>query len=329
MQTTLVVGASGQLGFAVVKKLLARSTPVRAMVRNQESAKRLAALGAEPVLADLTDPASLHAACSGISVVIATANAAVPTRASDTFEAVERDGYRSLIDAAKASGVSRLIYTSANVSSRQQFSPLLLYKRRTEEYLVRSGLDHVIFRANIFMDVSFAMMGSMIPVRGAEMATVMRPFPFVARHLKRIEGSIEKKGVVMIPGDGRTRHSFICIDDVACLLSAAASAGTSGVFDAGGPQALSYLDIVALYEKILAIKLQVKRTPAWVFRLLASGLVPFSRAGANLMSLNYVAAIEDSVMASANETAATFGVSLTSAESFLLSHRAAAVTPSR
>jgi uncharacterized protein YbjT (DUF2867 family) len=329
MHATLVVGASGQLGFAVVKKLLARSTPVRAMVRNEESAKRLGALGAEPVLADLTDPASLHAACSGISVVVATANAAVPTRASDTFEAVERDGYRNLINAAKANGVSRLVYTSAGVSGLEQSSPLLLYKRRTEEYLVHSGLDHVIFRANIFMDVSFTMMGSMLPVSGAEMATVLRPFPFVARHLKRIEGSIEKKGVAMIPGDGRTRHSFICIDDVASLLSAAASAGTSGVFDAGGPQALSFLDIVELYEKLLAIKLQVKRTPAWVFRLLSSGLVPFSRAGANLMFLNYMAATEDSVMASANETAATFGVSLTSAESFLLARCAAAVPSSR
>jgi uncharacterized protein YbjT (DUF2867 family) len=326
---TLVVGATGQLGFAVVKKLLGRSTPVRAMVRNDESARRLRAIGAEPVLADLTDPASLRAACTGISVVVATANAAVPTRTSDTFEAVERDGYPNLIDAAKTSGVSRLVYTSVPVSRHEKSSPLLLYKRKIEEYLVNSGLGHVIFRANIFMDVAFTMMGSMIPVRGAEMATVSRPFPFVARHLKRIEGSIEKKGVAMIPGDGRTRHSFICIDDVANLLSAAAFTGNSGIFDAGGPQALSFLDIVGLYEKVLTVKLQVKRTPAWVFRLLATGLVPFSRPGANLMMLNYIAATEDSAMSSAMETAATFGVTLTTAESFLFTRCAATASSSR
>jgi uncharacterized protein YbjT (DUF2867 family) len=324
MHATLVVGATGQLGFAVVKRLLARRIPVRAMVRSDESARRLAALGAEPVLADLTDPASLRTACSGISVVVATANAAVPSRASDTFEAVERDGYRNLIDAAKASGISRLVYTSAPVSRHDQSSAFLRYKRQTEEYLIRSGLDHVIFRAAIFMDISFTMMGSMVPVKGAEMATVLRPFPFVARHLKRIDGSIEKKRVAMIPGDGRTRHSFICIDDVANLLAAAAAGGSSGTFDAGGPQALSFLDIVQIYEKLLGVKLQVKRTPAWVFRLLASGLVPFTRAGANLMFLNYIAASGDSAMASAPATAATFGVSLTTAEAFLRNQCSAA-----
>jgi uncharacterized protein YbjT (DUF2867 family) len=317
MGSTLVVGATGQLGLAVVKKLLANGTPVRAMVRNTESAERLRGVGAEPILADLTDPASLVAACSGVSVVVATANAAIPTKASDTFEAVERDGYRNLIRASLESGVSRFVYTSVPLSKRATCPPLVRYKRETEKAIIESGLNHVIFRAGIFMDVAFTMMGSMLPVRGSDAATVRRPFPFVASHLARIQDSIEKKGVAMIPGDGRTRHSFICVDDLANLLSAAASGGPSGVHEAGGPEALTYLDIVGLYEKILGVKLRVKKTPAWVFRLISLGLGPFSSAGANLMLLNYMSAIDDSVVVSASETAAKLGVRLTTAESFL------------
>lgn len=317
MRNVLVVGATGQLGMAVVKRLLQYPVTVRAMVRNTQSAERLRSLGADPVLADLTDPASLHTACSQVSVIIATANAAVPTATRDTFAAVERDGYRNLVDAAQKAGVSRLVYTSVSRSRKEQSYAFLRYKRETEEQIARSGLDHVIFRAGIFMDVSFAMMGSLIPIRGSEAATILRPFPFVARYLERIRDSIEKKHVARIPGDGKTRHSFICIDDLANLLCAAACGGPSGVFDAGGPQALTFLDIVRIYETLLGIKLRVKQTPGWVFRLIAMTLAPFSPAGANLMLLNSIAATEDSVMASAAETAAAFGVSLTTAESFL------------
>ena len=67
------------------------------------------------------------------------------------------------------------------------------------------------------MDTAFAMMGSDIPLRGAESATVQRPFGFANRHFAKIRDSIEKKRTALIPGDGSKRHSFICVDDVASL----------------------------------------------------------------------------------------------------------------
>jgi len=318
-----VVGATGQLGLAVVKRLLEAGRPVRAMVRNARSAERMRALGAVPVMADLTDPASLNPACAQISVVVATANSAVPSDSRDTFEAVELHGYRNLLQAAMKAGVSRLVYTSAVPSNNGKMLPFLRYKLDTENSIRESGIDHVIFRTGVFMDVSFAMMGSMIPVRGSEGATVLRPFPFVASHLKRVKDSIEKDGVAMIAGDGTTRHSFICIDDLSRLHAAAAGGGPSGAFDAGGPQALTFLDIVGIYEALLNVKLRVKKTPAWIFRLLCLAMRPFNPACSNLMGLNYIAATENSILDPDGKTPAAFGVTLTTAESFLRSRYAA------
>ena len=85
---------------------------VRALIRDAAQAPRFLALGVEPVQGDLTDSASLRRACEGVAVVLCTATAAAPTRSADTFEAVERDGYRSLVEIAAAARVQRFVYTS-------------------------------------------------------------------------------------------------------------------------------------------------------------------------------------------------------------------------
>ena len=63
----LVVGATGALGRPVVQGLRARGVEVRALNRHPEQAANLAALGAEVVAGDLTDPASLARACDGLA----------------------------------------------------------------------------------------------------------------------------------------------------------------------------------------------------------------------------------------------------------------------
>jgi uncharacterized protein YbjT (DUF2867 family) len=324
MDRVLVIGATGQLGRAAIRKLKDRAACIRALVRQPDSAACFQSLGIEPVLGDLTDSSSLARACDGISTVIATANAAIPTRRTDTFEAVERDGYRNLIQAAVAARVRRFVYTSAPLSKYEHLSPLLRFKRETEQALTSSGLDHVIFRADVFMDTAFTMMGSTIPLCGSDGATVLRPFAFANRHFARIKDSIERKHVALVPGDGTSHHTFICVDDVAEFLAAAAHSGPSGSFAIGGPEPLTFLDIVRLYERILGANLKVQHAPARVFRTAALLMRPFSPPAANLMALNYIGAVEDSVADPASAPA--FGVKLTSAETFLRGKHALAAT---
>ncbi len=267
-------------------------------------------------MGDLTDPASLKSAVRGVSRIIATANAAIPTRPSDTFEAVERDGYRNLIEAAIEAKVSRFIHTSVRFPTSIPLSPFFQYKQATEERLRQSGLDHVIFQADAFMDLSFAMLGSSIPLQDSRNATILRPFSFTRNFFHSIEHSVETKYVARVPGNGKARHGFICVADVARALAAATMGGPSGTFELAGPESISFLDIVRLYEKLLNLKLKVSTTPAFLFRLISLVLAPLNPAGSNIMWLNYLAA---STSTSADQgTAAAFGLTLTTAESFLL-----------
>ena len=300
---------------AAVKQLRMQGRAVRALIRKPESAQRFIELGAECAIGDLTQPATLSAACEGVKQVVATANTSVPSRSGDTFEAVERHGYRNLVRAATAAGVERIIYISVPRLRRESSSPFFRLKLETEELIRTSGLDHVIFRADIFMDVAFAMMGSGIPLRGAEAATVLRPFSFSRNHFEKIKDSIEGKQTALIPGDGKVRHAFICVDDVARFIVAAASGGPSGTYTLGGPEALTFLDVVRVFEKVLGVPLRVKKTPAVVFRILSQLLRPFNPAAANIMYINYFGATEETLNDPA--TQAAFQVPLTTAEAFL------------
>ncbi|MFF3768264.1 condensation domain-containing protein [Streptomyces sp. NPDC001922] len=67
--TVLVTGATGGVGAFVVRELVRRGRPVRALAR-PESAHRVSGDGVEVVEGDLTDLDSLRAACSGADAVI-------------------------------------------------------------------------------------------------------------------------------------------------------------------------------------------------------------------------------------------------------------------
>ena len=62
---TLVTGATGFVGSAVARVLLARGHQVRVMVRPTSDRRNLAGLDVEIVIGDLTDPASLACAVAG------------------------------------------------------------------------------------------------------------------------------------------------------------------------------------------------------------------------------------------------------------------------
>src|SRR5262245_34691374 len=177
----LVVGATGQLGAVVVRKLCARGLRVRAMVRRDSSAAHLNALAVEKVEGDLLDSDSLRAACDGVDYVIATANAAVPRKPTDWFQTVDGKGYRDLVDHCVRCGVRQFVYMSVISTPGDSRVPLFRTKRTIERYLETSGMTYTIIRAAAFMDVSFAMMGSDVPIRGAVAPTAERPFWFIQK----------------------------------------------------------------------------------------------------------------------------------------------------
>ena len=120
----LIVGATGQLGTLLVRRLAAKGEKVRAFVRPTSRSEHLKGPNVELAFGDLRDAASLDAACVGADVIIATANTVAPS-SSYSFEEVEAQGYRNLLASAKRAGVRQFIFMSVLVTPGRQGPTLL------------------------------------------------------------------------------------------------------------------------------------------------------------------------------------------------------------
>ncbi|WP_248358898.1 NAD-dependent epimerase/dehydratase family protein [Anaeromyxobacter oryzae] len=112
---SLVTGAGGFLGQALLRALSARGDRVAALVRRDPEV--VAALGAEPIVGDATDPETLRRAVAGADVVFHLAGV---RRATDPAEflRVNAGSTRLLLDAclAAAPGLSRFVLAGSRAA---------------------------------------------------------------------------------------------------------------------------------------------------------------------------------------------------------------------
>jgi dihydroflavonol-4-reductase len=109
---TLVTGGTGFVGRAVVEELLAAGREVRVLARDPEH-PALAGLAVEAAAGDLRDPDSLTralAGCTRLFHVAADYRLWVPDPA--TMNAINVEGTRGLLEAARSQGLERVVYTS-------------------------------------------------------------------------------------------------------------------------------------------------------------------------------------------------------------------------
>ncbi len=152
----LVIGGSGRNGSAIVTALEAAGAHPVALTR--DVAKARAKLGEHAwVQGDVTQPATLDAAFKGMDIVIDAA----ATRELDGpngTAAVDRDGARNVVAAAKRAHVKRLlIITGMAVGNLPPNSPppmvkVLGAKRDAERLFAASGIDYVILRPTGILD---------------------------------------------------------------------------------------------------------------------------------------------------------------------------------
>ena len=110
----LVTGATGFVGAAVARALLAEGWEVRALVRGGSDRRNVATLAVEQVVGDLTDAASLEralAGCEGAFHVAADYRLWAPQ--PQVLYRTNVDGTGNLLDAARRAGVRRVVYTSS------------------------------------------------------------------------------------------------------------------------------------------------------------------------------------------------------------------------
>ncbi len=283
----LIVGATGLVGGEIARQLRNRGCAVKALIRgrtDRPAAKALAAAGVGLVTGDLADPATLEAACAGIATVVCTATS-MPAASGESLQRVDHDGVLALIDAAERSAVGRFVYVSFSGNLRVE-SPLARAKRACEARLAASRMSTVALRPSYFMQVWLS------PRLGFDAA----------------------QGRARIYGDGTAGVSYVSATDVASLGVAAATEAGVGheVWDIGGPETLSQLDAVAIFERLTGRRFSLEHVP--LAALEAQLLAPdaLQQTFAALM----LSCARGDAHAGARDLARRHGVVLTSVEDF-------------
>jgi nucleoside-diphosphate-sugar epimerase len=112
MQGVFVTGGSGFVGRNLIELLRGRGYQVRAAARSESAAKAVAALGAEPVPADLDAVDRMSEAMSGCVYVVHAAAKVEDWGRMEDFMRVNVEGTVNVITAAKRAGVPRFIHVS-------------------------------------------------------------------------------------------------------------------------------------------------------------------------------------------------------------------------
>jgi len=240
--TMVVTGAGGFLGGALVRALLAEGHQVRALVRRSQQARDLAALGATPIVGDVTDLASCMAlAAEGAVIVHAAARVALQGRWRDFHQATVL-GTQRLLEAALPRRPRRFVY----VSSAAVYRPI-----RDRRGLRADRSPTGPPRYNFYGRAKLAAEG-LVRRRCADVDcpwTILR-LGFLygpgSRALLEHFLPMARDGKLRIVGSGSNRLATVYIDDaVAAVLRAAALPVAAGrVYDVAGDEPVTQEDFV-------------------------------------------------------------------------------------
>ncbi len=253
----LVTGATGFIGQHLVRRLGTAGEAVRCLVRRGSPALlRLHGQPVEVALGGLLDGEAVAGACRGIRKIV---HLAAPTNeGNDSVVAqVHRQGMANLLEAARAARVERLIMMSPLGTASSAARPFLRSRGQAEDLLRESGLPFVILQSSLIFGQNDRLISGMLRL-------------------------LQRTGLVLIPGTGKTTLQPIWVGDVvSCLLRALSDEGAlDRTIPLGGPQHLTYEEIADQVAKMLnlpRVKIHLsRRMVSWLTRLLSGvGANPF------------------------------------------------------
>jgi uncharacterized protein YbjT (DUF2867 family) len=238
----LLTGATGFIGRRLLYRLDAMGISVRCMTRNPEKFKLPYALKNPPevVGGDLLDPESIKKALDGIDTAyyLVHSMGGKNFREMKEFEKRDRTAAKNFIKAADISGLSRVIYLGGLGEISDKLSHHLASRQEVGQILESGKAASTILRAGVIIGAGGA---------GFE----------IIRYL------VERLPVMLCPKWIYTNSQPIAVENVLdYLVGCLKTPETAGeIFDIGGPEILSYADLLRKYARVRGIKRYIIGVP--------------------------------------------------------------------
>jgi dihydroflavonol-4-reductase len=220
----LVTGASGFIGSAVVRQLVAEGFAVRALLRHGSRRDHLAALGIETVEGSINEAAAIRAALASCRYLVhVAADYRLWARDRGEIFAANVDGTRVVMEAARSAGIERIVYTSsvATVEPRPDASPA-----DESAFMPERRACGAYQRSKIMAEARVReMVGQGLPAVIVNPATTIGPRDARPTPTGRI---IIAAATGRIPAFVDTGLNLVHVDDVACGHVAALRRGRIG-----------------------------------------------------------------------------------------------------
>jgi uncharacterized protein YbjT (DUF2867 family) len=268
----LVSGGTGFLGSAIVKELLSRGEGVAVLSREAGRARRRFADTVEAREADVRSPGeALDRAMAGVDVVINCVqfpNSPIENPAKGwTFEAVDLEGTKHQVDAARSAGVRRFVYLSGVGAAPDAPQHWFRHKWQAEEYLRQSGIDWVVVRPTW--------------VYGPD-----------DNSLNRILGFGSFLPVIPTFGDGKQAMQPVFVEDVARVVADAALKPEAGghVFELGGPEVMTMDDVFRTALEVQGRRRPILHQPIFAGKAIGSlaSMLPLARKPLSADSVEFI-----------------------------------------
>jgi uncharacterized protein YbjT (DUF2867 family) len=229
----MVTGSTGFIGRRLVSALADEGFLVRAMVRRPDA---VVPEGVEAVVADLLEPLSLDAALAGVETAYYLVHSMAAGRTG--FERRDRQAARNFTAAADRAGMRRAIYLGGLGETGSGLSEHLASRREVAEILQSGRFSTTVLRAAIIIGAGGAS-------------------------YEIIKALVDRLPVMITPRWVSTRCQPIAVGDVlrylvGCLRDERTA---GGAFDIGGPEILSYRDMMERFARLRGRRLLIVPVP--------------------------------------------------------------------